>query len=74
MKQPISSDVHSRLRTLAETGTIREIEQAVIELRVSRLGTIPRAAESLGVSEPMLYKKVRHYRLAAGRRDAGRSP
>ena len=59
-----------RVRELAETGTMREIEQAVIELRMARLKTVPKAAESLGLSLPTVYGKVRKYGLAAVRREA----
>ena len=60
--------LQARLHELAETGTLREIERAAIELRLARLGTVPKAARSLGTSLPTLYKKVRHYRMDAVRR------
>lgn len=57
----------ARVRDAVEAGTLRDIEQAVIELRLARLGTVPKAAPGLGLSLPTLYKKVRYYQLADGR-------
>jgi len=67
--EPEISALQARLHELAEHGTLREIERAAIELRLARLGTVPKTARSLGTSLPTLYKKVRHYRMDAARRD-----
>lgn len=66
----------ARIREAAEAGTLRDVEQAVIELRLARLGSVPKAAPGLGLSVPTLYKKVRYYQLADGRqrREAKRPP
>lgn len=57
----------ARVRQVVDGGTLRDVEQAVIELRLARQGSVPKAAPSLGLSLPTLYKKVRYYQLADGR-------
>lgn len=68
--QPPIEALRSRLERALETGTLREIERAVIELRLARHGSVPKTAASLGTSLPTLYKKVRCYQMDAVRRDA----
>lgn len=57
----------ARVREAAQAGTLRDVEQAVIELRLARDGTVPKVAPGLGLSIPTLYKKLRYYQLADGR-------
>ncbi len=56
-----SSPATTSLQSLFDIASLDKLEQAIIENRIKKLGSIPKAANSLGVSPSTIYRKQENW-------------